>query len=101
MNKETFGSSHQYKMLEFLTEKISSMDDKHRNYLSSVIEDINSITKKTEEIADIPFKNYVLNLIYVDLKKRIREHILNKYDKKIVSYLENYLHAKIKNTKQR
>ena len=101
MDKGTFGSINQYKMLEFLTEKISLMEVKHKNYLSSVIQDINQTIKKSEMINDISFKNYVLDLIYNDLSLRIENHIKGKYEEKIATYMENYLNAKIKNSKQK
>lgn len=46
MNKNTFGSVEKYKMLGFLVDNISPMEDKHRAYLSSVIGDINVTVKK-------------------------------------------------------
>ncbi len=99
MNKETFGSIKQYKMLDCLIDRISLIEDKDKNYISSVIHDINKTIKNTELINDIKFRNYVLDLIYKDFKNRINEHILNKYEDKIFTYLENYLYAKIKNSK--
>jgi hypothetical protein len=101
MDKGTFGSCDQYRMLEFLTEKISLMEVKSKNYLSSVIQDINNIVKKTNTIEDGEFKNYVLELIDIDLSNRINNHVKNKYEEKIFSYLMNYLNAKIKNAKQK
>jgi hypothetical protein len=101
MDKGTFGSINQYKMLEFLTEKISLMEVKHKNYLSSVIQDINQTIKKSEMINDISFRNYILDLIKNDLSLRIENHIKGKYEEKITTYMENYLNAKIKNSKQK
>jgi hypothetical protein len=101
MNKETFGSINKYKMLEFLTEKISLMEVKHKNYLSSVIQDINQTIKKCEMINDIYFRNYILDLIHNDLAIRIENHIKGKYEEKIATYMENYLNAKIINSKQK
>jgi len=101
MDKGTFGSTAQYKMLEFLTEKISLMEVKHKNYLSSVIQDINETIKKSEMINDISFRNYVLNLIKNDLSLRIENHIKGTYEEKITTYMENYLNAKIKKSKQK
>jgi hypothetical protein len=100
MNRETFGSVINYKMLDFLTEKISLLDDKHKNYISSVITDFNLIVKKSDIITDLSYKNYILDLIHNDFKKRINENILNEYDEKIVTYLKNYFYAKIKNSKK-
>jgi hypothetical protein len=101
MDKGTYGSINQYKMLEFLTEKISLMEVKHKNYLSSVIQDINQTIKKSEMINDISFRNYILDLIKNDLSLRIENHIKGKYEEKITTYMENYLNAKIKNSKQK
>lgn len=99
MDKGTFGSNRDFKMLGFLTERISLMEKNDKNYLSSVIYDINSTIKKTEMISDIQFRNYILNLILSDFRSRIDNHISNKYEKKVCTYLENYLHAKIKSSK--
>jgi hypothetical protein len=99
MEKNTFGSTDTYKMLEFLTEKISLMDEKNKNYISSVIQDINGLIKKSEQINDIWFNNYVLDLIHNNLNERIQTHIKGKYEEKITTYLQNYLNAKVKNSK--
>jgi hypothetical protein len=101
MDKETFGPTNQYKMLDFLTKKISLMDDKHKIYISSVIQDINTTIKKCEVINDISFRNYVLDLVHNNFKLRVENHIKGKYEEKITTYLENYISAKIKNTKQK
>lgn len=101
MDKGTFGSINQYKMLEFLTEKISLMDEKKKNYISSVIQDINTILRKSELIGDIQFRGYVLDLIHNNLNERIKTHIKGKFEGKITTYLQNYLNAKIKNSKQK
>lgn len=100
MDKGTFGSIKQYKVLDFLTDKISLMDEKKKNRISSIISDINTIIKKSESITDIQFRNYLLDLIYKNFKTRIDEHILDKYEEKIYTHLVNYLYAKIKNSKQ-
>lgn len=101
MDKDTFGSINQYKMLEFLTEKISLMDEKNKNYISSVIQDFNTVIKKCDMIEDISFNNYVLDLICNNLNERIETHIKGKYEEKIATYLKNYLNAKIKNSKRK
>jgi hypothetical protein len=52
-------------------------------------------------INDISFRNYILDLIKNDLSLRIENHIKGKYEEKITTYMENYLNAKIKNSKQK
>lgn len=99
MNKNSFGSVKEYKMLDFLTEKIGEMDDKHKNYVSSVIHDFNIIVKKANDIQDSKFKIYTLDLIYKDFLERVDQFISNRYYKDIVTYLKNYFHAKINNSK--
>jgi hypothetical protein len=101
MYKGTFGSAEKYKMLEFLTEKIGLMDDKHKNYLSSVIQGFNLVVKKCKCIMDISLKRYVLDLIYDDYIRRIDEHMSSKCEEKVITYLKNYIHAKIKDAKQK
>ena len=100
MFNPNFGSIEKYKMLEYLTEKISVMDGKHRKYLSSVIIDINTMIKKTNIIEDKSFKIFTLTLIEKHLSERLETNIKSKYDAKIFTYLVNYLKAKIKNTKK-
>ncbi len=99
MDKGTFGSNEQYKMLDYLTEKIALMDDKQKKYISSLIQDINNITKKSNSITDKNFKNYTLDLIHNDYSIRINKFIGERYEEKIYTYLMNYLNAKIKNAK--
>ena len=41
MNKETFGSIEKYKMLEYLTKKISNLDRNKKEYLSTFINEFN------------------------------------------------------------
>ena len=97
MNSNTFGSSEQYKMLEFLTEKINELDDNRKNYISSLIHDINSNIKKSKDILDEDFKHYVLKIIRNDIISHIDENLSGKYDKKIITYLKNYVYAKTNN----
>lgn len=99
MYNGTFGSHEQYKMLDYLTEKIALMDNKQKKYISSLIQDINDITKKSNSITDKKFKNYTLDLIHNDYSNRINKYIGERYDVNIFSYLMNYLNAKIKNAK--
>lgn len=101
MDKGTFGSIKQYKMLEVLNEKILLMDEKKKNHISSIIQDINKKIKNSEQINDISFKNYILDLIYYSFKQRIEIYIKNKYEDKITTYLQNYLKAKIKNAREK
>ena len=100
MDKGTFGSSEKYKMLDYLTEKIALMNDKQKKYISSLIQDINDITKKSNSITDKNFKNYTLELIHNDYSNRINKYIKERYEEKVFSYLMNYLNAKIKNAKE-
>jgi len=97
MDIGTFGSAKQYKMLEFLTEKISVMDEKYSRYISSLITKINIAIKKTDSITDPQFKIYVLSLISTDLKNKINK-VNYDPDGRIKTYLLNYLNAKIRNS---
>ncbi len=100
MDKDTFGSVEQYRMLDFLTEKISLMEPKHKGYLSSVLEDINTVVRKAKIIRDPKFHDYVLDLVYADYSDRVTTNIKGKYDEKIFTYIMNYLNAKVKNAKR-
>lgn len=102
MDNNTFGSHEKYPTLKYLVEKINEMDDKDKAYISSFIQDFNGMIKNCEDIENIDFKKYVLDLIYQDTKNKINHFIVDKhdkYDKNISSYLKNYVHAKIKNMK--
>lgn len=98
MDKDTFGSIEQYKMLDFLRQKISLMNNKDKRYISTLILRFNSIIKKSESINDILFKSYILDLIHQNFMKKINNN-KSKYDEKVISYLKNYIKAKIKNAK--
>lgn len=99
MDTQTFGSTDQYKMLPFFLEKFEEMDSKSRKYVSSVIQDFNTVMKKTIIVTDPLFKNYIMDLIHNDFNKRIEKFIKPKYDIDITTYLLNYIHARIKNNK--
>ena len=98
MDKGTFGSSSEYKTLEFLTEKIEIMDEKKKTYISRFISDINKLSSQLKYIRDDKVKNYIVKLIKDAYNKRT-DDLLEKYDEKIVSYLKNYIKAKLKNIK--
>lgn len=100
MKKETFGSIYQFPMLEFLTEKISLMNEKDKKYICSVIHDINLSMKKSQQIEDVSFKTYILDLIHEDFNQKIKNYIEKKHRYKITTYLLNYLNAKIKHEKR-
>lgn len=99
IDKDTFGSSEKYHMLIYLTEKISMMDEKERNYISRVITDINATIKKSELIGDIGFRHYVLDLVKADFNRRIDRFIVDRYEYSVVSRLRNFLHAKVNHSK--
>lgn len=101
MDSETYGSTIQYKMLEFLVEKVSLMDAKDKGYISSLIQDMNTTIKKCELIAVDDFRKYVLDLIHRDFIQRIETSIKPKYEEKITTYMECFLNAKIKNEKRK
>ena len=99
MDSETFGSTKKYKTLGFLVEKVSLMEAKHKGYISSFMQDMNTTVKKTELIQVDEKRKYVLDLIHLDFKSRIESSIKPKYDEKITSYMENFLNARIKKEK--
>lgn len=94
MDVNTFGDSKQYKMLEYLTEKIDLLDDKDKKYLSTKIIEFNNLMNQLLSVTEPKLKNYLLKLILKDYLKRIDGF---KYDDKVISYLNNYIKARIKN----
>jgi len=96
----TFGSVTKYKSLKFLTEKISSLEKHKREYISSVISDFNEVIKKSEQIKDLQYKNYILELIEKDFISRTDNHLVGKFDDGIVSRFKNFIKAKIRNAKR-
>jgi hypothetical protein len=98
MEKETFGSTNQYKMLDYLTEQISVMHPRRKSYICSVIANFNLAIKKTSLINDKLFRNYLIDLIHNDYKEKINEFMVDKYDEKVITYLINYFKAKKNNS---
>jgi hypothetical protein len=85
----TFGDSDKYRMLKYLAEKINELSKADQSYLSKFISNFNKRLKE-------PYSTYVLGLIKNDYIDKVENM---KYDKKIISYLKNYINAKIKNYK--
>lgn len=100
MNTNTFGSDKVYKMLPFLTEKIDLLEDNKKAYISSFIQDFNLVMKNFDELVwgEIWFKNYLLELMSKDYVVKV-ENFEHKYDSKIISYLKNYINARIGNSR--
>lgn len=112
MNNNTFGDSKTLKMLPCLTEMIEKLEDKHKNYLSSFItrfnQTINSVrwikydlSKPSSFIVEEEDKkliNYLLDLVHQDYKNRTSQ-MYEKYQIELVTYLENYINARIKQSK--
>lgn len=98
MKKDTFGDPNQFKMLDFLTEKIVALPSNKKEYISTLLVRFNWRIKQTTLIEDEDFRMYVLHLIGWDFKK-ITQGLTNKYDEDLISYLENFIHAKINNLK--
>jgi len=100
MDSETFGPVKKYKALGLLTDKIRQMDENPRIYISSFIRNFNTVIKKTEQIQDLAFRKYLLDLVYSDSISRVDNFIIGKYDDRVVSYLKNFIYAKTKNAQK-
>ena len=112
MENNTFGDSKTLKMLPCLTETINKLEKKHRNYLSSFISRFNQTVQKVRWIKydetkpdkfvvnpeDKKLINYLLDLVHTDYKNRTDE-MLNKYPIELVTYLKNYINARIEQSK--
>ena len=99
MNNTLIGSSEKYKMLGFLTDEIQTFSDNKRTYIVSVLNLFNQRVKKIELIEDQKFRNYLLDLIRNDYKKKF-DGLCDVYDADVISYLKNYLKARINNAKK-
>lgn len=95
MNKSTFGSPAQYKMLEFLTEKISELSRSPKGYMMKFITNFNKIIKEVRTTEDVELRNYLVNLIRNDYNSKI-DNFIFEYDINIITYLKNYIHARTK-----
>ena len=128
MKKDQFGSTEKYKMLGYLTEHINSLDKNKKEYLSTYIRNFNSRLKKFDSITDFDFKKYLLDLtlksyfksidklrkqkavdnnnkVVIAYKKNIVITVNSGesktfFDEKILSYLENYIKARINNARE-
>lgn len=92
MNNNTFGDPTKYRMLIYLTEKISQQDKHKKAKYSSYIEDFNRYCKKIEQIPDMQFRRFVLGLYRKEL---LRKTYSMYHDTKIISYMKNYFKAKL------
>jgi hypothetical protein len=103
LDKGTFGSIEKYKMLEFLTERIDDMGIREKEYVSSVLHDFNKCMKRFDgmNVAERGFKIYLLNLVHKDYIARIDKFMTGKYEEKVVTYLKNYIYAKISNERKK
>ena len=103
MNSNTFGNIDKFKMLEYLTEQIEYLSDSNKkNYISTFITEFNTRINRMEanwvtSIDDIKFQEYLLSLIKKDYCDRI-DSLKDRYTQKLLSYLKNYIYAKINNT---
>jgi len=99
MNKEIFGSTKKYKMLDYLTEKIRELGRNKKVYLITFINEFNQLINNVDKnITNVELKNYTLELVHRDYKQQT-DKLFEKYDKKIVTYLKGYINGRIKNSK--
>ena len=99
MNKDTFGDSRRYCMLEYLTEQVLELPSSKRSYLSSFLRDFNITINNTKSIRnsvkDDKYRNYIRLLIKKDYYARI-DSLSDRYDNKLLSYIKNYVNARLK-----
>jgi len=86
-----------YHMLFVLNEKLKEQPDNQREYVSTVIGEFNYLMTKFINWEDNRLKQYLLDLIRIDYKIKT-DNMLPQYDEDVVSYLKNYISAKLKNT---
>ena len=99
MNENTFGDVEQYKMLPFLTEKINELENANRKaYLSQFIIEFNTFINKFESIQDIDFRCILLDMVW-DSYYNKTNYLIGKYEGKIVTYMRNYIKARVNNMK--
>lgn len=99
MKEDTFGDTEQFKMLPFLTEKISELDNPNRKtYLSNFIIEFNKFINEFKTINNTTFRNKLLDLTH-DTYINKTNYLIGKYEGKIITYLRNYIKAKIKTIK--
>lgn len=90
------GSPQKYKMLNFLTKKVMSLTRNEKVYIISLLNKFNEKLKKFDVIEDKKFKTYLLNLMRNDYIQKF-DGMQNKYDVDTISYLKNYVKARINN----
>ena len=68
INKNTFGNTEKYKMLNFITEKFDELDSNKKAYISKFLSDFN---KLINNIKISEYEKYILSLIQNDYLIRI------------------------------
>lgn len=97
MKKSTFGSPSIYKSLEYITEKIDSLEPKHQKYIGTLITEFHTHLNDVQTINNDKFKKYISLLIYNDYIQRIDKYMHFENYGKLINYLKNYFKARIKN----
>lgn len=98
-NVNKFGSSENYKMLVYLTEKHDELDLKRKTYITTFINEFNTLMKLlSNSNVDIKTKDYMFDLVRKDYIGKVDE-LHNKYDEKFLSFLKNFIYAKTKKLK--
>jgi len=95
----TFGSPIQYKMLKYINEKIIDIDSNKAHSISLFINSLNKLCKKLQLIND----SSLFYLVLTSIRKECYTKISNwkgEYDVKFLSYLKNFVCAKLRNVEQ-
>lgn len=96
MSKTLFGSSEKYKMLDFLNEVVSNLERNRRVYLTTFVQQFHELIKGLETIQDARIRSYLCQLVHFDYFLRTSK-MEGKYEKRIITYLQNYIKARIQN----
>lgn len=96
MRINTFGDVNKYKMLGCIMEKMEFLSKPQRQYVSSLINELNEILKNVNSISNVKLKKYLLKLIHDDYIHKI-DNMVSNYELILITHLKNFINARIKN----
>lgn len=99
MDKNTFGSSEEFKSLVAITNLMELLGVKEKNKVGGFLTKFSEIVKSVDIITNYSHKSYVLELIKIDYTNRLDGFDrIGKYDSILISHLKCYVHGKVKST---
>jgi hypothetical protein len=94
MDANTYDSIIEFPCLGYINENISKLKKSEQSYWGKFFTNFNKLCNKISKIEDDELLFYLYRIIMIHYYNKLAE-CEKKYDKKLISYIKNYVHARL------